>query len=567
MSDLRSVSEIKVAPTRKRVRPSADSWKANDDANTAAAAASFDDEIAPSQFQKVRKLDSSSSSSSLVCPYLDTINRRVLDFDFSKVCSVTSSDLNVYQCLVCGKMFTGRAVHSPAYFHALHEQHHVFMHTQTGKIFCLPDDYQVKDPSLADIQYNLFPTFDSKLIKQIQTETKYVHALDGTDYLPGAVGMSNLGKTDWLNSVIQVLMRVEPLTVFFLDKRNYADKTESMLVHRFGELLRKMFNPKAFKSTRTPHEFVLECSARSDRRFTIGKACDTYEFVGWLLNTLHQDLGGSKKRSSSIISRCFQGMVKCDEDKAVKQRQKRSDDYLDDEVERVVGFEHSVRKFPFLYLSMKLPPVEAAVDMKIPTVNIVEVLKKFDGATEQIDADGTRKLFGITRLPPYLLLHMKRFTKNVFGVEKNKTIVNFPIRNLDFKPYIVLDAFTPQELAEKSVADLKAILKKRKIRFDDIVERDELFDRIIKSNPSLEGKPTRYELISSVSHTGEWEKGVNKAYVRNQANKQWYEIEDMHVSESMPQLVAVSESYLQLWKLQPLNDDQQAAVDNNNVSL
>jgi U4/U6.U5 tri-snRNP-associated protein 2 len=35
-------------------------------------------------------------------------------------------------------------------------------------------------------------------------------------------------------------------------------------------------------------------------------------------------------------------------------------------------------------------------------------------------------------LPPYLLIQVKRFTKNQFFDEKNNTIVNFPLKNLDF---------------------------------------------------------------------------------------------------------------------------------------
>ena len=42
---------------------------------------------------------------SLSCPYLDTIDRNVLDFDFEKLCSVSLSRVNVYVCLVCGKYF------------------------------------------------------------------------------------------------------------------------------------------------------------------------------------------------------------------------------------------------------------------------------------------------------------------------------------------------------------------------------------------------------------------------------------------------------------------------------
>uniref|UniRef100_A0A8D2M087 UBP-type domain-containing protein n=1 Tax=Zonotrichia albicollis TaxID=44394 RepID=A0A8D2M087_ZONAL len=39
------------------------------------------------------------------CPYLDTINKSVLDFDFEKLCSISLSHINVYACLVCGKYF------------------------------------------------------------------------------------------------------------------------------------------------------------------------------------------------------------------------------------------------------------------------------------------------------------------------------------------------------------------------------------------------------------------------------------------------------------------------------
>jgi U4/U6.U5 tri-snRNP-associated protein 2 len=41
------------------------------------------------------------------CPYLDTVNRNNLDFDFEKICSVSLSPVNVYACLVCGKYFQG----------------------------------------------------------------------------------------------------------------------------------------------------------------------------------------------------------------------------------------------------------------------------------------------------------------------------------------------------------------------------------------------------------------------------------------------------------------------------
>ena len=42
-----------------------------------------------------------------------------------------------------------------------------------------------------------------------------------------------------------------------------------------------------------------------------------------------------------------------------------------------------------------------------------------------------KKSFEVTRLPEYLFIHIRRFSKNTFFKEKNPTIVNFPVKNLE----------------------------------------------------------------------------------------------------------------------------------------
>lgn len=116
------------------------------------------------------------------CPYLDTVNRQVyyclrsldaslccvlylfvifsvqvLDFDFEKFCSVSLSNLNVYACLVCGKYYQGRGKKSHAYTHSLEAGHHVYINLRTEKVYCLPDGYEISDPSLEDIRHVLNP--------------------------------------------------------------------------------------------------------------------------------------------------------------------------------------------------------------------------------------------------------------------------------------------------------------------------------------------------------------------------------------------------------------------------
>src|SRR5689334_5470502 len=91
--------------------------------------------------------------------YLDTIQRSRLDFDFEKLCCVSLSTLHVYACLVCGKYFQGRGKNSHAYFHSMQELHHVFINTDSLKVYVLPDSYEVTDETLSDIKYVLKPTF------------------------------------------------------------------------------------------------------------------------------------------------------------------------------------------------------------------------------------------------------------------------------------------------------------------------------------------------------------------------------------------------------------------------
>jgi U4/U6.U5 tri-snRNP-associated protein 2 len=40
---------------------------------------------------------------------------------------------------------------------------------------------------------------------------------------------------------------------------------------------------------------------------------------------------------------------------------------------------------------------------------------------------------------------VKRFTRNNFFIEKNPTIVNFPVKNLELRDYLKLDQSIPSE--------------------------------------------------------------------------------------------------------------------------
>ncbi len=167
------------------------------------------------------------------CPYLDTINRHVIDFDSEKLCSVTLTNMNVYVCLVCGKYFQGRGKLTPAYTHSVQAGHFVFMNVHTNKSYCLPDSYEIIDSSLRDVESCLSPVYSTSDSALLNTNTSLARDIHGNSYLPGFVGLNNLVCTDYLNVVLHALSHVTPFRNFWLQSMNYAS-VKSPLVQHFG---------------------------------------------------------------------------------------------------------------------------------------------------------------------------------------------------------------------------------------------------------------------------------------------------------------------------------------------
>ncbi|KUF69638.1 mRNA-splicing protein ubp10 [Phytophthora nicotianae] len=467
------------------------------------------------------------------CPYLDTINHQLLDFDFEKVCSISLSDQNVYACLVCGKYFQGRGRNTHAFTHSVQSSHHVFINLQTDRIYCLPDNYEVVDNTLKPVQDALRPSFEETQIAQLDQNRILAQDAFGVSYLPGFIGLNNLKHTDYINVVVQALAHVPPLRDFFL--ANKMGKVKSKLVLRFGELLRKMWSPHNFKNTISPHELVQEISG----------------FVEVTTN---------------------------DETKAASA----------DPTERESAVSTVVS--PFLMMSLDLPSTPLFKDSQggniIPQIPLFTVLEKYNGSRVTHVLQGSHRLkktYQIDSLPAYLIFHVKRFTRNNFFIEKNPTIVNFPVKNLELRDYLKLDQNLPteEELREKSIPELRALLRKHNQSTEDCVEKADLVEKILRVTlPCTKYAPilaalhftiifthscchyfNRYNLVANICHdspvttgqeaalqTNPLTEGSYRVHVQNRATEQWYEIQDLHVQETMPQLIGVSESYLMIYE-------------------
>lgn len=93
---------------------------------------------------------------------------------------------------------------------------------------------------------------------------------------------------------------------------------------------------------------------------------------------------------------------------------------------------------------MPPPPLylDETKESVIPQISLATLLSKFNGVTEKeckTHRDSTIRVFELMKLPSYLILYMRRFVKNIFTLEKNPTIVNFPIKSIDFGELLALE--------------------------------------------------------------------------------------------------------------------------------
>ena len=567
-------------------------------------------------------LDEVSNGQIKKCPHLSEINRKALDFDMDRVCSTTLSNQNVYCCLVCGKFFCGRSRGTPAHTHSVQCGHFVFVNLHTTGIFCLPDDYEVFDSSLDDIKYCLQPTFDGPQLTGLDRNVTLSRDVSGTAYLPGYVGMNNLNRTDYINTALHILAHIRPVRDFFLQPSNYAS-CRCVVVHKFGEVMRKLWSRGNFKSIVSPHGFVHSISVASKGRFKVGCQAQVVEFFSWLLNTLHDGLVSSvvataasnKKRArgqydrshegkSSIIYDSFQGLIEVE---TIRQ--------ISGSEEQQTIKTSSSQEIGYLFLTLNIPPIPLfkgttnGTDQtpSIPEVPLYELLKKMDGQTWTDTPSPTglvKRRYVLKKLPNYLVLNLERFTKTQFGTEKNPTIVPFPVRNLDMKEYLndadsnndttCTDSDKPvghEELADMSMAKLKDMIQKSesieaKHMAAKALERCDV-EAAAKLVLDAKSDVWKYDLVASICHDSSTHRAVAskvstsdergrgassggrgdgstgggpggsaasgdgrtvvdtgsyKTHVHHKATGQWFELQDLHVTEIMQQLVGVSES-------------------------
>ncbi|XP_061890269.1 ubiquitin carboxyl-terminal hydrolase 8-like isoform X1 [Entelurus aequoreus] len=326
-------------------------------------------------------------------------------------------------------------------------------------------------------------------------------------------GLRNLGNTCYMNSILQCLCNTPAMAEYFNNNYYLQDINRFNILGHKGEVaeefgvimkalwagLYKCISPRDFKTT----------IGKINDQFAGYEQQDSQELLLFLMDGLHEDLNKADNRkrykeeendhlddekaadlawnkhkllNESIIVALFQGQFKSTVQCQTCQRKSRT-------------FE------TFMYLSLSL-----ASSSKCSLQDCLKMFSKEERLTDnnkvfcrhcKAHRDSTKKL-EIWKVPPILLVHLKRFSYEGRWKQKLQTSVDFPLDYLDLSHYVI---------------GPKHNLKK-------------------------------YNLFGVSNHYGGLDGGHYTAYCKNAFKQRWYKFDDHEVSEFSTSSVKSSAAYI-----------------------
>ncbi|KAK4683648.1 ubiquitin carboxyl-terminal hydrolase 8, partial [Tremellales sp. Uapishka_1] len=329
------------------------------------------------------------------------------------------------------------------------------------------------------------------------------------DVALGLTGLKNLGNTCYMNSTLQCLNGRYKASINVTNPLG----TKGNLAHAFAELIGALWQEDyTFLSPITFRKSIITFA----QQFSGTDQHDSQEFLSFVLDGLHEDLNrvrikpppvemtpereaalenlppevASEKewqiyrmRNDSLIVDLFQGQYR-------------------NRLECLTCHKTSTTYDAFMYMSLPVPSNKSRVVLQ-------ELIDEFVQAEIMQNEDAwncprckvprrASKTLTISRLPPVLLIQLKRFsTKNGVFWDKSETPVIFPVNALDLSRYVPPRAATGRE-------DL-----------DD---------------PRTQIAPYKYDLYGVSNHMGTLSSGHYTAFVKS--SKGWMYCEDSKITKA-----------------------------------
>lgn len=385
----------------------------------------------------------------------------------------------------------------------------------------------------------LIPENDQKLISLNSTATPCAAT--------GLRGLYNMGQTCFMAVILQSLIHNPLLRTFYLSEghRSIDCDREACTSCALDEIFNEFFGQEKHEGYGAVH--MLQGCWKGGGGLAGYSQQDAHEYLGFILNSLHEaNIEDDEKSTSTkhnkecpcIVHQTFGGLlqstVTC---LTCKNTTTALDPFMDLSLDvKTAGV--NVKK-------KKLALINGTQTIKEPLpVDLTECLERYTHA-ETLSSDSyncrkcnhareAKKKLSLSRLPPVIPIHLKRFshTKSNSQSSKVDTRVRFPFL-LDLTPYLTISKAAPEQKTVKKNAD-----------------EDE--DTIDVKTPTKTGSPgkegastgsdAKYLLSSVVVHKGKIDNGHYISYARQ--GREWFRFDDSMVVRVEEKEVLSAEAYM-----------------------
>ncbi|KAF5389439.1 hypothetical protein D9757_004397 [Collybiopsis confluens] len=359
----------------------------------------------------------------------------------------------------------------------------------------------------------------------------------------GTSGLKNLGNTCYMNAPMQCLSATVPFARFFLEADlknviNYMNKMNSKgeLTRAFSRLIRDIWHGDMPYLTPTDFRRTL-CSL--NKQYVGTDQHDSQEFLSFLLDGIHED-------TNRIMSRQPLKRTPEDEEKLESMLPQLASEYewqvwrqsndsiivdffqgqLRNQLKCMSCHKTSTTYNAFSILSLPVP----ARTGKIPLQSCLKAffnmeIMEGDDAWDCPRCKTKRrasKALSLARLPPVLVIHLKRFEANGRFSDKIDTFVEFPVKSLDFT------SLMPPPLpsgADQSLLNVGAGMD---------------------MDPRVQIGPYKYDLYGVTNHYGNLSSGHYTAFVASRGG--WLYYDDSSVKNVDVKQVVNQKAYVLFYK-------------------
>ena len=259
----------------------------------------------------------------------------------------------------------------------------------------------------------------------------------------GLCGLKNFGNTCWLNSSIQCLLSIKPITDLAL---NYNINNKTILMNEWIRLINGVKNENCVITPLSFFKSVIISSNNNGYIFNFNKQNDVEEFLVFFIDSLHEEI---KRKVNITIS----GKIVNDIDKMAFNAMKEWKIYFKNNYSNIIDIFYGqmvshIKVIDKDIHSYSYPPIctfSLPINMDNENINIYDCFDLFtkpqilDGENKwKYDVDNEyydiEKSYNIWKFPKILIIHFKRFDNN--GNKINK-LIDFPLDNLDLTQYCV----------------------------------------------------------------------------------------------------------------------------------